>query len=845
MRAVVPLYLISVALWPLAALAHPKGLWWGTDECYPSPGKADNDCSQDQQTGFDWSGLAVGSFSAYAGFEFSGFSLKESFGASSSGKCIVGKLSKERSSGLKMSSGKGQKGFSVSRFRLATSKEADVHIVYNMPDGSSCNDVVSCSPGGTDVTNDQCGGSVSVSFRLEEDIEIETCDLGIYEVEFDCSPSQDTDTSSTTVLPSLTKSSSSSTPLILMPPSSPAAATTSAPTPVRMTTSTVYSTKEVTITSCAPTVTNCPANSVTVVTSTIAVSTTVCPVTETSRASPAASTSVSTSAGHHTSNPMVTTSISVPSGSSPVESTSSHSSPVPTSPAVSTAPAASGHDSSAPPVDKTTVVTYVTVTTCPVTSTGSAGGSLTTSVGTTVSTVTLTSTSTICTKCIAPTSVAPISSAPVSAPERTTTVVTYETVTTCPVTNVVTSSGVPITSVTSTVSTMTVTSMATITPTSVVSSSAHGPTGVAPISSGPVSVPESTTTVVTYETLTTCPVTTVVTSSGKPVTSVTSTISTVTLTSVSTYCPKCTAGPTSVGPVTTAPESTTTIVTWETLTTCPVTSVVTSSGKAITSVTSTVSTITMTATSTIANTVVPTGKSPATSTGASGVSTPAPSAPCPNVVPKCINTWMNLLPKCSSNSDVSCYCPSDDFTKKVISCIQAWGASQAEVQAALSYFTGICAAYVPQNPGIVTVIPTSITLGAGATGAPPVTGTAVHSITGGVAPTTKPATAAPVASTVVTYSTWTVTVPKVVFTTASGSAQTTVGLVPGGPTGVSASSSRIPNPWASSTLATFSGRPTTSQSPSHTPVLSNTGSKEKNSSGWWWTIAVAALLGIY
>lgn len=26
MRAVVPLYLISVALWPLAALAHPKGL---------------------------------------------------------------------------------------------------------------------------------------------------------------------------------------------------------------------------------------------------------------------------------------------------------------------------------------------------------------------------------------------------------------------------------------------------------------------------------------------------------------------------------------------------------------------------------------------------------------------------------------------------------------------------------------------------------------------------------------------------------------------------------------------------------------------------------------------------
>ena len=50
------------------------------------------------------------------------------------------------------------------------------------------------------------------------------------------------------------------------------------------TTSTVYSTQEVTITSCAATVTNCPAHpekqtETTVVTSVIAVSTTVCPLT--------------------------------------------------------------------------------------------------------------------------------------------------------------------------------------------------------------------------------------------------------------------------------------------------------------------------------------------------------------------------------------------------------------------------------------------------------------------------------------------------------------------------------------------------------------------------------------
>ncbi|PYI02258.1 hypothetical protein BO78DRAFT_400662 [Aspergillus sclerotiicarbonarius CBS 121057] len=784
MRVIALASLVSVSLWPLAALAHPRGLVWETDECYPSPGKADNDCSEAQKTGFDWSGLAVGSFSAYAGFDFSGFSLKESFGASgsSSGKCIVSKLSKGSSSAPKMSSGQNQKGFSVSNFRLATSQEVDIHIVYNMPDGSTCNDVASCSPAGTDVANDQCGGATSVSFELDEETDIETCDLGIYKVNFDCSPGQDPSTSSSLALPSSTKASGSSTPLIpVAPPSSAAATTPVSTTPVRMTTSTVYATREVTITSCAPTVTNCPTNSVTVITSTIAVSTTVCPVTETSSGS---SPAKATSAESTSSVSLITTSARVPSGSAPVELTS-HSSPVPTSPASSTPIVAPGHGSSVPAVDKTTVVTYVTVTTCPVTSTGSAGGSLTTSVGTTVSTVTLTSTSTICTKCIAPTftggsSVAPISSGPVSMPERTTTVVTWETVTTCPVTHVVTSSGVPVTSVTSTVSTVIMTSVSTIcpgcsaAPTSVVSS-AHGPSGIAPISSGPVSVPGSTTTVVT----------------------------------------------------------------WETVTTCPVTAVVTSSGKAITSVTSTVSTLTLTATSTIAKTV--------TTSGATGVSTPAPSAPCPNTVPKCINTWLNLLPKCNSNSDISCYCPSDEFTKKVISCIQAWGASQAEVQAALSYFTGICAAYIPQNPGIVTIIPPTITLGPGHTGASPVTGTATHSAPSGAAPTTKPATAAsPAPYTTVTYSTWTVTVPKVVFTTASGSAQTTVGLVPGGSTGTSAVSTHLPNPWASSTLATSSGRPTPSRSPSSTPpLLSNTGANERAPSSWWWGVAIAALLGVY
>ncbi|KAH0547900.1 hypothetical protein GP486_008359, partial [Trichoglossum hirsutum] len=59
----------------------------------------------------------------------------------------------------------------------------------------------------------------------------------------------------------------------------------------KMTTSTVYTTKLVTITSCASTVTYCPAHSTVVVTSTIAVSTTVCPVTEVYTSTPYVSAS--------------------------------------------------------------------------------------------------------------------------------------------------------------------------------------------------------------------------------------------------------------------------------------------------------------------------------------------------------------------------------------------------------------------------------------------------------------------------------------------------------------------------------------------------------------------------
>ena len=69
------------------------------------------------------------------------------------------------------------------------------------------------------------------------------------------------------------------------------------PTPIfpNLMTSTVYSTQEITVTSCAPTVTNCPEESIIVTTSVIAVSTTICPVTETETSTTSTTTECPTS----------------------------------------------------------------------------------------------------------------------------------------------------------------------------------------------------------------------------------------------------------------------------------------------------------------------------------------------------------------------------------------------------------------------------------------------------------------------------------------------------------------------------------------------------------------------
>ncbi|GFF41417.1 extracellular serine-threonine rich protein [Aspergillus udagawae] len=728
---------VPVTLVSLFAVAQATGSWWVTDKCYSNPENSDNHCTEHQKGGWDWSDLTTGSFSSYGGFDFSGFKCSDSFSGGGKrsfggGKYIEGKLS----SAPKFSCGQEQKGFSIRKLHLSTSKETDVHIVYGMPDGSTCRNVASCSPEGTQVSNDQCGGATSVSFEHPEGSEDNDCDIGVHSIDFDCSPGKTTSTrtaavpTETGVSPessSTPASQESSTPVVptpipsssdVVPTSSSAGITTPVPvtTPVQWTTSTVYTTSEITITSCAPTVTNCPANSISVITSTIAVSTTVCPVTATETASVSLPSSVAAGSSSGSPTPDVT-----PSETATETAPSETDSETPSETATETAPSETDSET--------------------------------------------------------PSETAPSETSPESTPTGSSPVESSSS------TPAITTPATPASS-----TAPAITGDASTTP---------APSSVAPVTTGPA--PEDlTTTVVTYETVTTCPVTETISTSGTVTTSTYSTVSTVTLTSTATICTRCTAG----------------------------------------------------------STTLPSGQSPVTASETSGVpsvtATPSsvPSAPCPNVVPKCINTWLSLLPKCNSNSDASCFCPSSEFTDKVIACVQSWGASQSEVQAALSYFTGICAAYVPKNPGIVTAIPSTITLvptinptGADAVTAQP-TGGATATPTGGAAVT--PAPQAPSAPcTTITYSSYTVTVPQVAFSTATSGSTTTVGLIPGpAPTsGVSAgTTTRIPNPWLSSTLVTHPGTASATASPTAGPLLSNDASSGSASS-MIWAVAVAALFG--
>ncbi len=46
---------------------------WGSAKSFSNPANTNNECTDDQKSGFDWSDLSIGGFDSYKGFDFSGF----------------------------------------------------------------------------------------------------------------------------------------------------------------------------------------------------------------------------------------------------------------------------------------------------------------------------------------------------------------------------------------------------------------------------------------------------------------------------------------------------------------------------------------------------------------------------------------------------------------------------------------------------------------------------------------------------------------------------------------------------------------------------------------------------
>ncbi|KAF7716333.1 Uncharacterized protein PECH_000115 [Penicillium ucsense] len=741
------------------AMAHPSGLWWGTDQCYPSPEKLDNACLPSQEAGFDWSELGNGDNWTFEGFNFNGFDASDVCG-NSGGKCIQAKLSRDDNYDIRVEATDAP--FSVSSLHMSTSRDTLVIMNYHMPSGSICRQYVQSTLDGVDVTNEQCGGAVAVDFTLPEDSKFGECDMAIHRMDFDCSsgpqgpsemPQEETPVSShqppvSTEMSSTQWTSEPATSHWASNPVPPVSTESwTRPTPSSVETSMFFTHMD-------PTPSE-PAH------------------TQPSFTDPAHTELAYTESQEIRSTVKVVETTSIPSSSHDV-----HTTPV----------AASMTEEVS---ESSTSCTWTTVS----------GSSWTI----------------------------------LSIPD-----------TTEPATRPASTHSLP-----------------------------AMPTSVDPTTADVIESTTSCTSAwITYMT----PVETWSTSTIWSTEEVTST----------------SCAPT----VTNCPAHSTTIVTstWAVSTTiCPYTSMQTSS-KLTTWVPETSES--RQASSTDLPQMTTADVPPAASTS-------FVPAPCPDVVPKCLNTWLTI-PKCDSNSDAACFCPSSEFTEKVTTCIHSWGQSKDQIQDALSYFAGICAPYVPSNPEIIDIIkpcptgswkeephqsfsepapvqtesspvhatssstadrhmPTSVTDSSvhythhsshgvtepGHTHTAPstvITSVPAH----GVSPvTTAPMghiTSAPTSykcpSTTMTWSSHTVTVPLVDFTTIHSGSHSSVALVPGTSGREQHHSTRTCTTTSSSSFSTTTSctRTTTAthaQKPTATVPVSNAGASLSFSSLWAVSIFVA------
>ncbi|KAI3399424.1 hypothetical protein diail_6896, partial [Diaporthe ilicicola] len=186
---------------------HEQG--WNDFGGFNCPANTDNKCNPQQESGWDWSDLATGSFSSYGGFSFAGFSCSEGYGKREPGsrfaprtsKTLTGSCGYSKDTSPSFGCGKDSdvESFSVSTIDVITEFDADLEFQFSMGDGSTCKQRSSCSSQGSTVKNTQCGGAKNVTIVYPSGQSghnipkaSSTCGVSIPTVSFDCSSASST-----------------------------------------------------------------------------------------------------------------------------------------------------------------------------------------------------------------------------------------------------------------------------------------------------------------------------------------------------------------------------------------------------------------------------------------------------------------------------------------------------------------------------------------------------------------------------------------------------------------------------------------------------------------------------
>ncbi|OAK97891.1 hypothetical protein IQ06DRAFT_296158 [Phaeosphaeriaceae sp. SRC1lsM3a] len=182
----------------LAGLAaHQVSATWSlTGKPFSSPQYANNECSDKQKGGFDWSDLKDGDSNfQYGDFDFSkNWKCSNSFGKRDAitkrtfgNKAITNKCTKDKPASFGCD--KRKDGFSITTIDVSVEFDVEIDLHYTMTDGSLCKQKsVPCKKDGSTIQNTQCGGAKSVDVYLGNKYKGDKseCQIGFHHIGFDC-----------------------------------------------------------------------------------------------------------------------------------------------------------------------------------------------------------------------------------------------------------------------------------------------------------------------------------------------------------------------------------------------------------------------------------------------------------------------------------------------------------------------------------------------------------------------------------------------------------------------------------------------------------------------------------